>query len=93
MKQVFKCEYCNYMSTEEKVQAHETTCFENYDKRSCFTCKHKSIKSLKQYKCALGTEIPEGQIFEFCPQYERKEKYGTHEDAVSNIFGAMFGGI
>ena len=93
MKPVFKCEYCNYMSTEEKVKEHEATCRDNYDRRSCFTCKHKTMKNLTQYKCDLGTEIPDGQIFEFCPQYERKEKYGTQEDAVSDIFGAMFGGI
>lgn len=39
------------------------------------------------YKCKAGQEIPEGKIFEFCPQYERKEKLET----VGNLFGNLFG--
>lgn len=73
MKPVFKCDYCNFMGTEEEVQAHEITCVENYDRKSCFTCKYKTIKTLNQYECDLGKEIPEGKICEFCQQYERRD--------------------
>lgn len=90
MQPVYKCEYCNYMDTEDKVKEHEVACFENYDRRSCFTCKHQSLKSVKQYQCACGKEIPEGKIFEFCGQYEREEK---SENPLGNIFGNLFGGI
>ena len=93
MKPVFKCEYCNYMNTEEKVKEHEPTCFDNYDRKSCFTCKHKSIKNLKQYVCALGKEIPEGQIYEFCTEYERKERYNSTSESIGDIFGSLFGGV
>ena len=91
MQQVFKCEYCDFMGTEEQVAEHEPKCFDNYDRKSCFTCKHKSLKSITQYKCACGNEIPENQIFEFCPQYERDEK-SKHGD-ISNIFDDLFGGF
>ena len=89
MKPVFKCEYCDYMDTEEKVKEHELTCVNNYDRKSCFTCVHKGFKSLKQYKCALGKEIPEGKIFEFCPQYERK----AEPETIDNLFSDLFGGF
>ena len=91
MKPVFKCEYCNFMGTEDKVKEHEVTCIDNYDRKSCFTCKHKSYKSLKQYNCAQGIEVPENKIFEFCPKYERKES-GKQED-LTNLFGGLFGGF
>ena len=88
MKPVFKCDYCNFMDTEEKVKEHEITCFDNYDRKSCFTCKHKSYKNAKQYECACGIEIPEGKFFEFCGQYEKKEK---SETPLNNLFGDIFG--
>ena len=90
MKPVFKCDYCSKMGTEEEIREHEPTCFDNYDRKSCFTCKHKSLKNLKQYACACGKEIPEGKLFEFCPDYERNEK--TCHGDFANIFGSMFGG-
>lgn len=90
MRPVFKCEYCNFMSTEDKVNEHETNCIENYTRRSCFTCKHRGYKNLNQLECACGREIPKEKIWEFCPQYERKEK---SETPLSNLFGGMFGGF
>lgn len=90
MKPVFKCEYCDFMGTEEKVKEHEPTCIDNYDRKSCYTCRHKDIKNIKQFSCACGNEIPENKIFEFCPQYERKEK---PEYPLTNLFGGLFGGI
>ena len=87
MKPVFKCDYCSFMGTEE-VTEHEPKCLDNYDRKSCLTCKHQSLKNVKQYKCAGGKEIPENKIFEFCPQYERKE---TPKHDFSNIFGNIFG--
>lgn len=90
MKPVFKCDYCIFMGTEEEVREHEPKCSDNYDRRSCLTCKHKKFKTIKQYECALDKEIPEGKIFEFCGGYERKEKSG---DAYSDIFANFFGGI
>lgn len=89
MKPVFKCDYCDFMSTEEKVKEHEPTCTENYDRKSCWTCQHRGNKSLKQFSCACGQEIPENKIFEFCPKYERKEKSEYH---LTDIFGGLFGG-
>lgn len=90
MKPVFKCDYCSFMDTEEKVKEHEPTCIDNYDRKSCYTCQHKGIKNIKQFSCACGNEIPEKKIFEFCPQYERKEK---PEYPLTNLFGGLFGGI
>lgn len=89
MKPVFKCDYCDFMGTEDKVKKHELECIDNYTRRSCFTCKHKCYQSMKQLKCACGREIPENKIWEFCPKYERREK----EETLTNMFGGLFGGF
>jgi hypothetical protein len=78
------------MGTEDEVREHEEKCIKNYNRRSCFTCKHKTWKSIDQYECDLGNEIPKGQIFEFCGQYEREEK---KDYPLTNLFGTMFGGF
>ena len=91
MKPVFKCDYCSKMGTEEEIKEHEPKCFDNYDRRSCYTCKHKTLKGATfkdcSYECKVGVEIPEGKFFEFCESYERKEK----SDTVTNLFGDLFG--
>lgn len=78
MKPVFKCEYCNFMGTQEEVSEHEIKCPENYDKRNCLTCIHNGgIKSTEDgltYKCKAGNDIPSNHIYEHCYKYERKEK-------------------
>lgn len=90
MKAVFKCDYCSFMDTEEKVKEHEATCLDNYTRRSCTTCKHAGFKSITQYKCACGKEVPENMMFENCDKYERKEKKYDYD--LGNIFGSFFGG-
>ena len=87
MKPVFKCDYCNFMGTEEEVREHEPICTDNYDRKSCYTCIHKKLR-YPLYECKIGLEIPEGKIFEFCTQYERKEKLN---DSFSELFGSLFG--
>jgi hypothetical protein len=87
MKPVFKCDYCDKTGTEDEIKKHELECFDNYDRKSCFTCVHKELgtctSNMLAYNCKLGKEIPEGKIFEFCPQYGRKEK--------TNLFSDLFG--
>lgn len=92
MKPIFRCEYCNFTGTEEEILKHEDECFDNYTKRSCWSCQHRCLKSLTEIKCGVGQDIPSGQIMQFCPKYERKEKpdYGS---GLNNIFGNMFGGL
>jgi hypothetical protein len=83
MKPVFKCDYCKLMGTEEEVREHEPKCKDNYDRKNCFTCVHKKLKPKDGqylYECKAGKEIPEGKIFEFCSQYERKEKFDDKEE-------------
>jgi len=92
MKPVFKCDYCDFIDTEEKVREHESTCTDNYDRKSCYTCINKRIKvedSKISYVCEDGMDIPDGKIFEFCPKYERKEK---SEYPLADLFGGLFGG-
>lgn len=91
MKPVFKCDYCSKMGTEEEIREHEPKCFDNYDRRSCFTCVHKIMKLKDKqhyYECKAGVEIPEGKFFEFCDTYERKEK---SDNLLSDLFGNIFG--
>lgn len=80
MKPVYKCDYCNFIDTKEKVKEHEKQCFKNYDRKSCCTCIHSSFKIdirdnkiFTVYKCKTGIDIPEGKIYEFCSKYERKK--------------------
>ena len=90
MKPMFKCDYCSKMGTEEEIREHELVCMENYDRRSCHTCEHKKIKIKDDkllYECKADCEIPEGQFFEFCRYYERKEKTETIENLFSDLFG------
>lgn len=91
MKPVFKCDYCSKMGTEEEIAKHELECFDNYDRKSCYTCTHKEFSHVANnmivYKCKLGKEIPEGKIFEFCPQYDRRED----GHIFTNLFGGLFG--
>lgn len=87
MKPVYKCEYCKFMGSEEEVLKHEDTCIDNYDKRSCTTCKHRKLLSSPfRYGCDNGIEIPEGKMYQNCNGYERKEK------AEFDFFGDIFGG-
>ena len=59
MKPVYKCEYCDKMGTKEEIKEHEEQCYYNYDRKSCWTCKHRDPKSLMRFKCLLEKEIPE----------------------------------
>jgi hypothetical protein len=45
-----------------------------------------------RFKCLLGTEIPDGKIYEFCGEYERDEKESSPKTS-SDIFRGLFGGI
>lgn len=88
MKPVFKCDYCKFMGTEEDVKEHEPSCMYNYDRSSCYTCKHKKIISKNEkliYECEVNMNIPEGKIYEFCKFYERKKE--------TNFFTDLFGGL
>jgi hypothetical protein len=78
------------MGTEEEIREHEPICADNYDRKSCYTCVHKQLTQEEKqwyYKCKLGKEIPKGKIFEYCPQYERREKPYTLGEA---MFGNWF---
>lgn len=93
MKPAFKCDYCNFIGTEDEVREHEEKCTNNYDRRSCLTCKNqdgfKSIDIKNNeviYDCKAGKEIPPNQIFDFCPLYERGE-----DKLCTNVARDIFG--
>ena len=91
MKPVYKCEYCTHMGIEDEVREHEIKCYYNYDRKSCWTCKHRDPKSLIRFECLLGTEIAEGRLIEFCGKYEYNGK--TEPKTAADIFGGLFGGL
>lgn len=91
MKPVFKCDYCSKMGTEDEIREHEPVCMNNYNRKSCHTCVHKKISSKNgkySYSCKSGKEIPEGQLFEFCDSYERKEK---SDNPLASLFSDILG--
>ena len=87
MKPVFKCDYCDFMGTEFDVEKHEVECPENYNRRSCFTCRHHGYEGL-DFICGCGVELPAGKMCEFCPKYER----GESSDPLGDFMNLMFGG-
>ena len=91
MKPVFKCEYCDFMGAKEDVEKHESECVDNYDNRSCTTCKHKKtyFNPTLRFECENGIEIPEGKMFENCKSYERKEKI-NYKNAMDDLLGGFF---
>ena len=89
MKPVFKCDYCDFMGTEDETKAHELKCTENYDRRSCHICEYRKLKGLISYECTNGRELPEGKIYEFCGKYKRKPK---SDNPWSDLVDVMFGG-
>lgn len=92
MKPVYKCDYCSYMGTEEEVEKHEPKCFDNYDMKSCHTCKHKDVvgSSVKDtsYKCKVGIDIPAKHVYRFCNYYERRET--RYDDSLINFADSLF---
>ena len=95
MKPVFKCDYCSFMGTEEEVKEHESNCTENYDMRSCHTCKNRGrlsvVDSKIKYECEVGKDIPAGCIIKHCDLYEQKEKSKSIFGEFANyLFGTGF---
>lgn len=90
MKPLFRCDYCDFTGVEEEVIKHEETCMHNHTRRSCSTCKHATLKSLN-YECAVGKDVPKGQMYTGCDCYEWDEKNHVYRN--SNPFGNLFGGL
>lgn len=75
MKPVYKCDYCSFMGTEEEVKEHEPNCNENYDMRSCYTCKNRGRAIFKKedninrvkYECDAGNDVPHNK-YTGCPK-------------------------
>lgn len=90
MKQVYKCDYCSFMGTEEEVREHEPNCHGNYDMRSCYTCKNRGKLTMEEskvkYECEVGKDVPAGCIIKYCDSYEQKEK-SPYADLVRSMFG------
>lgn len=95
MKPVYKCDYCSFMGTEEEVREHEPKCTENYDMKSCYTCKNRGRLSMVdfkiKYECEVGRDIPAGCIIKHCDLYEQKEKSKSiFGEFANNLFGTGF---
>lgn len=90
MKQLYRCEYCDFTGVEDEVLEHEETCYHNHTKKSCPTCKYKETKGLN-FNCTNGKDIPEGQMYVGCDKYEWDEK--SHIHRISSPFNNLFGGI
>lgn len=40
MREVFKCDYCDYIGTKEEVETHEKVCLGNPDVKCCYNCQY-----------------------------------------------------
>lgn len=98
MKPVYKCDYCSFMGTEEKVKEHEPNCQENYNNKGCYTCKNRGRAIFKEdgmnkikYECDVGKDVPSGYIMKNCDLYEQKEKSKSiFGEFANNLFGTGF---
>ena len=90
MKQLFRCEYCTEVGTEEEIIKHEEECLYNYTKKSCWTCKHKE-GSFMTLKCNAGVELESGKYMECCSKYAWDEKDYTSKSTFAKILnGGLF---
>jgi hypothetical protein len=94
MKPVFKCDYCDFMDTEEEVHKHEEECYKNYNKRNCMTCMYKKMYPSKEtlgfdIECKSGIELPNGKMMERCKKYKREEKEYGWDDILCDVFGVI----
>jgi hypothetical protein len=89
MKQLFRCEYCDQTGTAEEIQKHEEECMYNYNKRSCWTCKHAEV-CLPTVTCKAGKEIPKDNYIKNCDRYENDGKDHTKPSAAKYLFGGLF---
>ena len=84
MKPVYKCDYCKFMGNKEEVRQHEETCTDNYTKKSCYTCEHRTFGRDSDnnlcFACKAGVGVPTGKVWENCKSYSRKIKSETMED-------------
>lgn len=92
MKPVYKCDYCSFMGTKEEVKQHEPLCNENYNMKSCYTCKNRGKMTIEnkmvKYECEVGKDIPTGNIIVHCELYDRKEESKSiFGEFANNLFG------
>jgi hypothetical protein len=86
MKQLFRCEYCTEVGTEEEILKHEETCIWNYTKRTCYTCRHAN-RNIMKFTCCAGRDLEEGKYMEGCSSWDRDDRDHT----IKNPFGSIFG--
>lgn len=84
MKQLFRCEYCTEVGTEEEIKKHEEECLYNYTKKSCWTCKYKEGGFLA-IKCNASIELEPGKYMAECSKYEWDEKDHTSKSTFAKI--------
>ncbi len=90
MKPVYRCDYCDQMGTAEEIMAHEEKCYWNYNRKNCWTCRHREMQTLSRWKCMLEVDIPENHIIEHCGKWEWNER-DMSKIGASNIFSPFFG--
>ena len=95
MKQLYRCDYCDFTGTEEEVEKHEANCPDNYTLKSCLTCKYKQLNSTwDSVVCTCGKDVPEKSYIKYCNKYERSENNNLEDGGgIGSIFGNLFGGV
>ena len=85
MKQLFRCDYCDRTGIAEEITEHEESCINNYNKKSCWTCKYAESKGFK-FICNADKDIPDGKYIAQCDKYEYNEKNHTTEESLTSRF-------
>ena len=69
MKQVFKCDYCNFMGIQDVVAEHEKTCTSNPKCICCSNCRYKRGTIFQS--CVKGRSTPLLTNIYNCPDFEK----------------------
>lgn len=91
MKIVYKCDWCDQTGTEDEILEHEKTCIHNKTLHSCFTCGNCKHKSLLEFCCKAGKQIPKGSYFEQCKTWTDGKLEPMKTDAISDLLNVLLG--
>ena len=91
MKPVYQCDYCGKMAPKEEMRVHETKCYCNPERKTCYSCKHRV--GVFSVKCQKEHQVDSGKIMQYCTDWEQGEVINVDNEMekYKNFFGGAFG--
>lgn len=88
MQQLYRCDYCDKIGSEEEIYYHEGICEKNANKKSCKYCEHMKIAGSTSYKCTHPQPftLPDGKMMVNCPKFSPEKEVQNISDLFSKFF-------